>query len=240
MNTRSPNAVPLTMRWAVLAVIVAAAMIRCGEDNGGPNPSDAVDGADLFGLADARTLVYLRTDTVRDSAFELHVYEALDTIVIRGNGDDWTVTGHGQPMLSLKVTGDFILQNGYWPVGTAASADLIYFAVPPVLMPRRLQADQVWEGHYPFYRDGDTEYQRLFLYSYFGFYFTRSFTGNAALTLPAGSFTSLAFEVRLFQDDTDVHPLATVREYYVPAVGLVRLSFEAGAFKRVLNLVDYD
>jgi hypothetical protein len=238
MNTRSHRFAPSMARLTLLALIIVAVLIRCGEDKGGPEPTNTIDGAPLFGLVDGRTMVYLRTDSARDSQFVLHVHETLDTVTISGSGDDWSVTGTGQPRLSLKVTDQYILQNGFWPAGDSAS--LVYFAVPPVLTPRHLNVSDTWDGYCPYYVEGSDSYQRLFLYSYFGFYFTRTFTGNVALTLPAGSFSAHRIDVQLYQSDLDVDPLANVQEFYVPAVGLVLLSFEAGAFKRVLSLVSYE
>jgi len=239
MDTRRTYPTAVVARWLLAAILAAAVIFGCSKDDTVSNQTESLDGAALLGLATGRTLVYLRTDSARDSQFVLHVYETLDTVTVDGSGNDWTVAQRGEPTLSLKVTDQYVLQNGYWPVGIATSVDPVYFPTPPVLVSRHLD-NGVLAGRYPAYRQGDVEQERLFLYSYFGFYFTRTFTGLTALTIPAGSFSAQSFEVQLFQGDINLDPLAIVHEYYVPGVGLVRLSFEAGAFKRDLSLVDYD
>ena len=239
MNTQCDQRTPWTFRLLFVGLIALAVAIGCDGSGDVSDSSDFDDSADLLGLTDNCTLVYLRTDSIRDSLFNLHVSTAQDTIIITGEQDDWVIGTTARPVVSLKISNHWVIQNGYWPP-TDGSQDIVYFAVPPMMMIRQLTSGAAWDGYFPLYSLGTEEVQHLFFTSYFGFHFSKSYSGQTQLSVPAGVFNASAFQVRLFQSYYAIEPAATAHEYYVPDVGLVQLSFQAGAFKRVLSLVSYN
>lgn len=239
MNTQCDQRTPRTFRLLLLGLIALAVAISCDGRSDVSDSADVDDSANLLGLTDNCTLVYLRTDSIRDSLFNLHVSTAEDTFIITGGQDDWVIGTTAQPVVSLKISDHWVIQNGYWP-HPDGSPEIVYFAVPPMMMIRQLTGDAAWDGYFPLYRLGSEEVQHLFFTSYFGFHFSKSYSGQTQLSVPAGAFNAYAFRVLLFHSYDAIEPAATAHEYYVPDVGLVRLSFQAGAFKRVLSLVSYN
>lgn len=239
MNTQCDQRTPRTFCLLLLGLIALAGAIGCDGGSDVADSSGFDDSADLLGLTNNCTLVYLRTDSIRDSLFNLHVSTAQDTFIITGGQDDWIIGTTAQPVVSLKISDHWVIQNGYWPQ-LGGSPEIVYFAVPPMMMIRQLTSGAAWDGYFPLYRLGSEEVQHLFFTSYFGFHFSKSYSGQTQLSVPAGVFNAYAFQVLLFQTYDAIEPAATAHEYYVPDVGLVQLRFQAGAFKRVLSLVSYN
>lgn len=228
------------IRLSLLGLFVAALLIGCGEEGGPAGSSESIDGVDLLGLEKGRSLIYLRVDSIRDSSFNLYVTTAYDTFIITGDLEDWAVGNNRQPIISLKVNDLAIIQNGYWPIEDGSN-QITYLPVPPVIIPRRFSAGGTWGGYLPLLQIGLEEVQHLFYYSYFGFHHTKWYAAHPQITVPAGSFAAYQFDVRLYQRYDDTVPVAIVREYYAPGIGLIRQEISAGsAFKRVLSLISYE
>ena len=228
------------IRLFLFGLFVAALLIGCGEEGGPSAPSEgSIDGVDLLGLEDGRSLIYLRTDSIRDDDFNLQVTTTYDTFTITGDLEDWAIGNNQQPIISLKVSDHSIIQNGYWPI-TGGTPQITYLPVPPVMMPRQLSTAGSWGGYVPLLQVGLEDVQKLFYYSYFGFHHTKSYVAHPQITVPAGSFGAYQFNVRLYQRYDDVETVATVSEYYVPDIGLVRQEISGGSFKRTLSLISYE
>lgn len=241
MFDNRPYLSALFIRVVLSALFIAAFLIGCGEE-GGPSGSSGstFDGLDLLGLENGRILIYLRTDSTRDSELNLEVTTTYDTFTISGDQDDWAIGNNRQPVISLKVSDNSIIQNGYWPM-VGGNPQIIPLHVPPVVIPRNLSAGGSWGGYVPLLQVGAEEIQQLFYYSYFGFHHSKSYVAHPQITVPAGQFASYQFTARLYQRYDDTDPVATVQEYYVPDIGLVRQEISAGsAFKRVLSLISYE
>ncbi|MDH3890925.1 MAG: hypothetical protein OEV49_07545 [candidate division Zixibacteria bacterium] len=239
MSDERPYIAVLFIRLLLVGLFAAGFLIGCGEE-GGPSGSSggALDGLDLLGLEDGRSLVYIRIDSIRDSSFNLYVSTSYDTFTITGDLEDWAIGNNHQPIISLKVSDQSVIQNGYWPL-TVGTPQITYLPVPPVMMPRQLSATDSWGGYVPLLQVGLEDVQHLFYYSYFGFHHSKSYVAHPQVTVPAGSFGAYQFDVRLYQRYDDTDPVAIVREYYVPNIGLVRLDISGGSFKRVLSLISY-
>ncbi len=222
-------------------VLLVSWTVGCGgEDPVGPGLEN-LDGSQLLGLANNRTLTYLRIDTVVTigSSYEVTVTTSSDVIRIVSGGGTWTVKDGEAALVSLRVTSDAVIQIGYWrKIGGKDS--LMYFAVPPVVMHRNLKAQRVWEGFTPRYDTDTSTLSRLFYFSYFGFHFRKEYRGTVDLVVPAGSFTAHRFDVELFAQPSDTVAALRVSEFYVPLVGLVQLQLQGGPLKRTLSLVGHD
>ncbi len=223
---------------------LAAAVILlpgCGEDDGvSSQPPDYVNGLTLMGLVDGRTLQYIQTDTTTsfDPVYTVAVTMESKTVRIAGAGDEWIVMQADSPLINLRITGESVIQNGYWQSPNDVDS-LFYIPVPPVVMMRSLWPQRSWEGFTPRLAAGETEVMLPFYYSNFGFSFIRTFTDRLSVLVPAGSFETYHFSVDLFVNPFDSLPTARVDEYYAPNVGLVRLSLRGGPLVRTLSLVDY-
>jgi hypothetical protein len=218
-----------------LAIII---MAGCSED-GSSNRSrtSSIDGADLIGLTSGRSLTFLQTDTILDSALSVSVTTQERTINVTGSDNDWIVNDDSQPLANLKLNDESITLNGYWR-DNGGSTTLSYFAVPPVLMQRNLKKGQSWEGYTPEINLGSGNEPLAFAFCYFGFFFTKEYIGQELIQLPAGSFEAYVFEVELRRAYSDSLPTAYAHEYYDAEVGLVQLRFRGGPTNRTLSLVN--
>lgn len=241
MFDKRPQILARFIRVSLLGLLVASVMFGCGEEGGPSNSSGGgIDGASLLGLENGRRLIYLRTDSIRDSDLNLVVTTAQDTFLIAGDSQDWSIGTNQQPIISLKISDNAIIQNGYWPI-VGGNPQITYLPTPPVLIPRNISAGDSWGGYLPLLQVGLEEVQQLFYYSYFGFHHTKSYVAHPQVIVPAGQFAAYQFNTLLYQRYDDVDPIATVQEYYVPDIGMVRQDITTGgAFKRVLSLISYE
>ncbi len=228
-------------RYIVLAAILCsfAALLSCTE-GGSTGPDKSSDGTQLMGLANARTLEYLQTDTVTSFVpqYQVTVTSTNIKVHITGTDPDWVVSIGDRPAINIKVTDPYILQNGYWrPVGNTDT--LIYFADPAIILKRSVQGSVSWKTYTPMYSNGLTESRLVLLNSYFGFYQSKAFVSKEQLLIPAGAFSASRFDVDLFVDRTDTLAVASAIEYYAPGVGLAKLVFEGQGLKRTLSLTKY-
>jgi hypothetical protein len=228
---------------ALIAGLTAAVILLpgCGEDDGVSSQSPGyVNGLTLMGLADGRTLQYIRTDSTTsfDPVYDVSVTVEPETIRIAGTGDEWIVMQSDSPLINLRVTDEAIIQNGYWQTVNDVDS-LFYIPVPPVVMMRSLWSQRSWQGFTPRLAAGETEVMLPLYYSNFGFSFTRMFTDRQSVLVPAGSFETYHFSVDLFANPYDSVPAAHVDEYYAPGVGVVQLSLRGGPLVRTLSLVDH-
>ncbi len=231
------------LRILITGLLLVSLAFGCSDDDGQVDPTSSgaaafSNGASLFGLVDDRTLIYVRTDTTWEPDFSFATSTRRDTISISGGDGDWVVKNATVPVLNLKVTDGWVIQNGYWRriEGMDIIADI---DPPPVLMTPGLEVGDSWQGHFPPFPGGLDDGEPFFYYSYFGFLYTREYLGRELLHVPGGSFNAYCFDVSLFWNSSDSVAAATAREYYVPAVGLVKLHFVGGPLKRTLSLISY-
>ncbi len=227
---------------AIVAVLLAGTILPgCGEDDSIVSSRDQLDGVTLLGLVNNRTLTYLQTDTVVtiDSTYSISVTTSSEVIRLSAAGGNWTIKDGDVPLLSLKVTSESVIQNGYWRKVNGHDS-LIYFPAPPVVMTRSPSRHPAWQGFVPFFDTDAGSEARFFFYSYFGFYFSKEYRGTADLIVPAGAFTTHRFDVDLFVSQSDTLPAVQISEYYAPSVGLVQLQLRGGPLKRTLSLVGYN
>lgn len=224
---------------AIIGVCAGCLLVGCGEDDILTSPPEGLDGASLLGLVNDRTLSYLQTDTVIliDPTYSVTVTTSSQVIKISGGGSDWVIKGGDLPLNNLKLTNDFVIQNGYWRKVNDVDS-LFYFPVPPVLMPRSLASERSWDGYTPFFETDTSSLVFLFYYSYYGFHFAKQFVDTVHLLLPAGSFSAYRFDVDLFVNRSDTVPVIQISEYYVPSVGLVKLHLRGGSLNRTLSLIE--
>ena len=225
----------------ICLLIVAAFLLACSEDeNLATNPASYVDGSTLLGLVDGRTFHYLQTDSVIsfDPVFSIEVSTSEQVIVMAKAGDDWIISADTLPMINLRVTGQSVLQNGYWQRINDTDS-LFYMAVPPVNMKRSLSDKTSWEGFTPSLATGETDCMMSFYFAHHGFFFTKQLVATETVVVPAGSFDTYHFTVDLFVSSYDTVAVAHVDEYYAPNVGLVQQHFRGGALNRTLSLIDY-
>lgn len=227
-------------KYAIIVAVMGLTclLVACGQDDPPPSLSSGLDGADLLGLINNRTLSYLKTDTVVSIDPEYQVTVTQSQQLIRISGSDWVVTVADTPTINLKLTAESVIQNGYWR--TVDDHDsLFYFDTPPVIMSRSPTSGLSWEGYTPAYKTDTSSSTRLVYNSYFGFYFHKQLVDTVRLIVPAGSYNTWHFEVDLFIDPADTIPDIRISEYYSPAVGLVRLHLQLqGGPTRTLSLIE--
>ncbi len=228
-------------KYAIIIAVMGwtCLLVACGEDEASPSSSRGLDGADLLGLINNRTLSYLQTDTVVSiDPYQVTVTQSSQVIRINGSGSDWVITVADTPTINLKLTAELVIQNGYWR--TVNSRDsLIYFPSPPVIMSRSLTFGLSWEGYTPAFETDTSSSTQLVYNSYFGFYFRKQLIDTVRLIVPAGSYNTWHFEVDLFTGLADTIPDIRINEYYSPTVGLIRLHLQLqGGPTRTLSLVD--
>ncbi len=212
------------------------------EDDGtGSGPSFAVGGRDLLGLVDGRTLDYMVIDTIITwlPSYNVEVDTGTQIIWISGDGDDWIIKDGGTPLLNLKISEPFVLHNGYWRKVGVSDA-LVYFPVPAIAMDGSAIQGESWSCDVPAYTSDSGDFSFAFYYGYFGFHFTKTYTGVEEIFVPAFAGNSYRYEVKLFADTDHEDPVATIVEYYVPTIGLLRQEFHAEGLTRVLNLRAYN
>lgn len=229
------------MRKLIICSILLCMLIviGCEDSNNIVNTPKEIDGLSLLGLSNGRTLVYIQTDTVISlDPISVTITDTTLSILITGTGNDWIIHNGTEKLINLKVASSSIIQNGYWKKINGQDS-LIYFAAPPLLMERTLSPDLNWDYDTPFYQP-DTASEKLpFYYANFGFQVNKSYIGIETIITPAGEFDSYRFDLLLYTADYGNDPVATVSEYYVPNIGLVKQDFNIGALKRSLILVSY-
>ncbi len=234
-------------KYSAFIVCILAFLIiwGCSEDNvlitdtnldDDPIESEYPDGLSLLGLANSRTFSYMQIDTVTtlDDVYDVNVITSFLNIGFSGSNTDWIIKKNGTPMSNYKVSEFSILQNGYWTKNNDLDS-LVYFSVPPMIIPRFIVEDTTWTGYYP-PAAGDST--RIFYNSYFGFHFQKRFIGIERLQVPAGEFDTYRFDVDLFENDYSGTPVIKIREYYAPHLGLVQQNISGGPLKRTLSLID--
>lgn len=220
----------------LLGLLAAIALIGCDESEDGPTSTVAnFDAATLINLEDGQTLTFLQTDTITDTNLSVSVDTVHRNLTFFGSAADWVLNDGNTPVANLKLNDESITLNGHWRTD-GGSPQLVYFAVPPVVMPRRLTSQQ-WQGHFPQIDLGDGSQPYPFAFAHFGFYFTKKYVGRELIQLPAGSFNAYRFDVTLYHNAYDTVPAANVREYYYPNIGLVQLNFLGGPTNRTLSLI---
>ena len=229
--------------WFVCFLCALLLVVACTDDDGltpGPAPSLSLSGPDLLGLVDGRTLEYLRTDTIVTWIPDYRVQEDTGTEIISivGSGSDWIIRDDTVPLLNLKVSDPFILHNGYWRK-VADSDALVYFPVPAISLDRSATQDEPWSGFIPACTSDSGSMSYVFYYGYFGFYFTKSYSGTEQIFVPAFGGNAFRHNVKLFRDQDDTDPVATVVEHYAPGIGLVRQELRAEGLVRILSLRAY-
>ena len=232
----------MLIRSAIVSLfLVTALLVACSEDENLPTSSDGyVDGYTLLGLVDGRTFQYLQTDSVIsfDPVFSIDVSTSEQTIVVAKTGDEWIIYDDSIPMINLRVTGQSVLQNGYWQRINNEDS-LFYVAVPPVNMKRSLTSGSNWDGFTPALASGESSLMMSFYFAHHGFFFTKQLVGTENVVVPAGSFNTYRFSVDLFISPYDSVAVAHVDEYYAPNIGLVQQHFRGGALNRTLSLIDH-
>ncbi|MEA3296572.1 MAG: hypothetical protein U9R56_01765 [candidate division Zixibacteria bacterium] len=229
----------------ILVVLLATALvISCSDDDGVSSSSSSqssgyTDAVNLFGLVDGRTLIYVQTDTTWTDGFGYNTKTYRDTVNISGAEEDWIIMDGSVPVLNLKVSNGWVLQNGYW--NSEGSTDVFTDIDPsPVLISPEAEEGDIWEGHFPsFVMDGQDP-GPFYCYSYFGFFYNREFIGLEQLQVPGGAFDAYRIDVKLFWNPFDTEPAAVSTEYYVPGIGLVKLRYVGGPLRRTMSLFSYN
>jgi len=219
--------------WLFLIILLV------GCDNNSSVTSTALDGLSLLGLVDGRTLTYLQTDTtITVNPFNIEVTTSNQTIKITGSGDDWIIHNNNLPLINLKIASSSIIQNGYWRKVDSVDS-IFYFATPPIIIKRSLSAHQSWQEFTPMYQSDSSQEMLPFYYAYFGFYSTKEYADTEEVLTPAGGFNAYRYDIKLYMNQNDETPIATVSEFYVPHVGLVQWHFNSGPLKSTLTLINY-
>ncbi|MFZ5979427.1 MAG: hypothetical protein ACOYVF_02240 [Candidatus Zixiibacteriota bacterium] len=224
----------------IMILILALSWTGCDENDSdeGLSPT-SVEGLNLLGLVNNRSLYYFQLDTTTlVPSFEVEIDSLFRTINIAGSGTGWVVSDDDQPLINLLITNHYILQNGYWQDAGAVDS-LYYFPIPSVLMMRSFENSVPWKDYTPPLATDSGNIHYPFYYSYFGFYFEKTFVGTEQLVLTPGEFTAYRFDTDLYLNRTDTVPVATATEYYTPNIGLIKLVFTGQGLKRYLYLVSY-
>jgi len=230
--------------WSVCFLCFCLFTAACSDDSEeepGPGPSLIVTGTDMLGLTDGRTLEYARVDTTVTwiRGYKVEVDTGTQLIRVSGGGSDWVIKNDTVPLLNLKVSSPFIMQNGYWrKVGDLDA--IVWFQTPAVVMDRTADKDVSWDGALPVYEADSGSFRVAFFFGYFGFYFTKTFVGTEQVFVPAFGGATYRYEVHLYRHAGDKEPLASVVENYAPNIGLVRQTFRGEGLTRVLSLRTYD
>ncbi len=222
-----------------MAVFLVTVIASCdNDDDNSTGPAAEIDGLSLMGFADDRSLEYFQIDTtVTFDPFSTIVATTVETLTVRGGGEDWVIYDNGHRMLNLKVSAPYVLQNGYW-YDDGSSEALTYFPTPSILMPRTLTVGGSWESYSPAYVVDTSTSSFPCYYAYFGFNVVKTYIGIEEVMVPAGAYNAYRFDVDLFRYLTDTVAVATATEYYYPSVGMVKQTFEARpGFVRTLNLI---
>ena len=229
-------------RYSILVVILCglALALGCTENGSSTAPDKSSDGTQLLGLVNARTLEYLQTDTVTTFVPDYHVTVTTTILKVRitGGDADWVISVDTRPVINLKLSDPYILQNGYWRPG-ATGDTLVYFPEPAIVMVHSVGGSSNWKTYTPMYFTGSGSTAWVVFNAYFGFYLEKKFTTKEQLLLPAGTFTASRFDVDLFTNQSDTTAVANSVEYYAPAVGLAKLVFKGQGLNRTLSLIKY-
>jgi len=231
--------------WLVFFLCMTLLFAACSdsdeEEESSTGPSLTVKGADLLGLVDGRTLEYVVSDTIIIwfPSYSVETDTCTQIIRISGEDNDWIIRDDNTLMLNLKVSDPFVLHNGYWRKVGQYDA-LIWFPVPAIAMDRSVSENQSWNGFVPVYTTDSGDMSFSFYYGYFGFHFTKTFAGLEEIFVPAYGGSAYRYDIKLFGKADDNDPLATVVEYYVANIGLVRQEFHAEGWTRVLSLRAYN
>ncbi len=228
------------MRKFIYAILICSFLIvGCEDSDNFVNTPQNVDGLSLLGLVNGRTLVYIQTDTTIDiETFAITVTETNQSVLITGTGDDWIIHRGTDKLINLKVGTSSVIQNGYWKEINGLDS-LIYFASPPLIMERSLNSNLEWEFFTPFYRPDTTAMFLPFYYANFGYNAVKEYVGIETIITPAGEFDSYKFDLLLYSTAFGSEPIASVSEYFVPQIGLVKQEIKIGSLSRSLVLANY-
>jgi hypothetical protein len=229
-------------RYTILVVILCGLLLSagCTENGSGTSPDKSSDGTQLLGLVNGRTLEYLQTDTLTTFIPDYRVTVTSSVVKIRMSGAeaDWIISLDARPVINLKLSDPYVLQNGYWHPSLGGDT-LVYFAEPAVIMKRSVGGSDKWTSYTPMYFTGTSNTAWIFYNAYFGFYTEKKTAGTEQLLLPAGAFTTSRFDVDLYGSQYDSVAVAQSTEYYAPAIGLAKLVFKGQGLNRTLSLIKY-
>jgi hypothetical protein len=229
-------------RYSILVVILCGVLCAagCTENGSSTSPGKSSDGTQVLGLVNGRTLEYLQTDTMTTFVPDYRVTVTTSTLKIRmaGADADWVISNDSRPVINLKVSDPYVLQNGYWRPSLGGDT-LVYFAEPAIIMKRSVGGSDSWSSFTPMYFSGTSNTAWAFYNAYFGFYVEKKAAGSKQLLLPAGAFTALRFDVNLYGSENDTSAVAHSTEYYAPSVGLAKLVFKGQGLIRTLSLIKY-
>ena len=229
--------------WSTVILCVLLMLFACSDDGvetPSTGPSLGLSVPDILGLADGRMLEYSRIDTITTWIPNYDVREDTGTqlISIVGGTNDWIIRDDTVPVINLKISDPYTLHNGYWRKVGLSDA-LVYFPAPAVMLNRSAAQNQSWEGYVPIYTSDSGEVSRIFYYGYFGFYFSKTYMGTQQVFVPAFGGTTLLYETKLFRNEDDVLPIATITENYAAGIGLVRQELRGEGLIRILSLREY-
>ncbi len=228
-----------TVKTLGLVVILSAAawLGGCSDSATNSNPKLIPASGNILGLQDGRTLDYIRIDST--ITYYPSLRRTVDTgtqiVTISGADNDWTLSDENGPLISLKLSEPFVLQNGYWRKVGGLDAQVIY-PIPAVVIDTRMQPGDSLEATVPLYTSDSGTQRFAFMYAYFGFYVRKYYRGQEQILTPAWAGNAHRFDVDLYLNQSDSSPMAKVVEYYAPGLGLVRWEFRGDGFTRVLTL----
>ena len=78
-----------------------------------------------------------------------------------------------------------------------------------------------------------------YYFANFGFKVSKEYKGIETIITPAGEFDTYRFDLVLYTTAFGDNPIATISEYFVPNVGLVKQDFNNGALRRSIILANY-
>lgn len=228
----------MNKRLLIIAIVLLAGILGCSDDD--PiGPGAGVSGGALLGLIHGHTLEYFQTDSITTYVDDgnghlvrtVSVINQVVTISIIQEGDNWIIREGADKVLNLKISGPYVINNGYYDSDT-----LIYFQIPAKVMKNTIVPDQPWSSAFESFAPAADSSSTPFYFTYFGFHFSKTYEEIEEVLVPSGVYYALRFEVDLFLTASDVIPSAHVTEYFAPNVGLVKLRFEDGGFVRTLSL----
>lgn len=226
--------------WIVLFLCLGAlGLLSCSdsEKDKGTNPILAPSGAEMLGLVNGRSLDYLQIDTTITWVPSYQVSEDTSGHIVRisGSGNEWIITDDSTDMLNVLISDPYVSINGYWrKIGD--NPTLVFFLTPAIIYNRSIEPGGSWDGYTPVYTTDTGAASFPFHFAYFGFYFTRTYAGQAQVLTPAFVGSAYRFDTELFVNETDTEPLVVVSEYYAVGIGLVRSEFRAPGLIRIRSL----
>lgn len=223
----------------VVAILSGATLLGgCDEDTPQPQgPDKSPLAVNLLGLADGKTLDYIRIDSIVRwvPSYSLQVDTSTQVLGISGSAGDWVVSDNSTPLINLKLSEPFTLLNGFWRKVGGFDA-LVTFPEPAIVMNTETAVDGSWESAVPSFVS-DTGLTRFpFVYAYFGFNTRKTYSGTEEIITPVFAGDAFRFDVELLSNPGDSVSIASAVEYYAANLGLVRWEFRGEGFTRILVL----